>query len=57
MLDGSEKRYCEGGFELKSLRVCEKGSKGINVLDHTPVIQKLDSNICQINHHMPGKSV
>ena len=57
MLDSSEKRYCEGGFELKSLRICEKGSKGINVLDHTPVIQKLDSNIYQINHYVPDKSV
>ena len=27
MIDGSEKRNCEGGFELKSSHVCEKRSK------------------------------
>ena len=27
MIDGSEKRNCEGGFELQNSHVCEKCSK------------------------------
>ena len=34
MIDGSEKRNCEGGFELYSSHVCEKRSKSTRIRVH-----------------------